>query len=133
MANEWDTSICNEKSGFLFSHDCYMVPHETCQRCQKPICLEHSHKEGATTTCTTCAKKRRSRSDGAGRTRRMGRYDDYDPYFYGGFYHGYGNHGYGNGLGMHAGGHDPFDFTDADASGLVGDGDGGFENDMSAS
>ena len=63
----------------------------------------------------------------------MGRYDDYDPYFYGGFYHGYGNHGYGNGLGMHAGGHDPFDFTDADASGLVGDGDGGLENDMSAS
>lgn len=128
MANEWDASICNEKSGFLFSHDCYMVPHETCQRCQKPICLEHSHQEGGTTICTTCAKKRRSRSEGTGRSAGRRRHDSYDPYFYGGYYHGYGN-----GYGMNVGGHDPFDFTDADGGSLMDDGQGGFENDMSAS
>lgn len=128
MAKEWDASICNEKSGFLFSHDCYMVPHETCHSCQKPICLEHSHQENGATTCTSCTKKRRSRSGGTGGGQRSGRHKDYDPYFYSGYYHGYGNT-----FGMHMGGHDPFDFTDADAGGLMGDGDGGFENDMSAS
>ncbi len=127
-ADTWDTSRCNETSGFLFSHECYMVPHETCQRCQKPICLEHAHENGDSKVCTSCAKKRRSRQRGS--AQRQTHFDDtdYDPYFYHGFYYGYGHHRSPDSVS-----HDPFDFTEADASGLAGDMDGGFENDMSAS
>lgn len=129
MANEWDAGMCNEKSGFLFSHECFNVPTSNCDRCQKPICYEHAHEDGKVMICTTCAKKRQSRDRGrsGGRGGRS-HFDHHDPYFYSGYYYGHGYHG-----GLHGHGHDPFDFTEADGANLMGDSHDGFEDDMSAS
>lgn len=127
-ANEWVAGMCNEKSGFLFSHECYHAPAETCAGCQKPICAEHAHTDGESHLCTSCVKKRKSRGN-TSKGRRHSTDDDYnDPYFYSGYYFGYGQQG-----SFHQRDHDPFDFTEADGQALLGDNDGGFESDMSAS
>lgn len=127
-ANDWVEGMCNEKSGFLFSHECYHAPAEICAGCQKPICEEHSHADGEICLCTSCMKKRKSRGNTGGGRNRSTHNDYNDPYFYSGYYFGYGNHG-----GFLHRDHDPFDFTEADSQGLAGDTDSGFENDMSAS
>lgn len=128
-ANDWVAGMCNEKSGFLFSHECYHAPSETCTGCQKPICTEHAHADGAAFQCTSCVKKNRSRESST-RSGRRSTYDHYDdPYFYSGYYFGHSNYG----RGFHHRDHDPFDFTEADGQGLAGDMDDTFENDMSAS
>ena len=136
MAKEWDRGCCNEKSGFLFSHVCFRPQKFICESCQKPVCEDHSHQLDGSCYCTTCVKKRQSKSSknrsGHGHDhRRDNVYNDYhDPYFYGGYYYGYGYYGHGYYGHSH---HDPNDFTEADAESLVGEADGDFENDMSES
>lgn len=137
MAKNWEQGICNEKSGFLFNHDCLRGSAVNCNSCQKPICDEHAHEADGLTCCTSCAKKIRGKAEqrsGSSRSgTRHGRshyHDSYHaPYFYGGDYYGYGYHDsyYGR---SH---HDPSDFTEADSESLAVDSDEDFENDMSES
>ena len=131
MPKSWDEKKCNEKSGFLFSHKCYLMPTQRCSRCQKPICNQHSHDasgRGNEIYCTTCAK----RSEADSHTGHHQTRSD-DPYFYGGYHYGSGYH---DGAWLHA--TDPNDFTEADAESLTGqeaasDFEESFENDMSES
>ena len=122
MAKDWTPGMCNEKSGFLFSHECFHPPDGQCGKCQKPVCEEHSHSDGGIVICTTCVRKSRQR-DGTQT------HDDHHPYFYGGYYAGYGYYG-GSQFADRV---DPIDFTEADSESLAGEADEGFENDMSAS
>lgn len=52
----WQDGTCNEKSGFLFKHECFQLPTAACQTCGKPICEDHSHELPAGTFCTSCAR-----------------------------------------------------------------------------
>ncbi len=132
MAKDWAAGICNETSGFLFSHECFRPLAGDCGSCRKPVCEDHSHEVEGTLLCTACAKKdrkRRGRDESTGRYGRSRYYNDYDPYFYGGYYYGYGYYG-----GYHSSRHsDPNDFTEADAESLSAEADEDFENDMSES
>jgi hypothetical protein len=132
MAKDWDSGNCNEKSGFLFSHECFQSPVNKCNMCGKPVCQEHSHSDGAAVVCTSCAKKDHKRAQERGGRRRSRYHDDHDPYFYGGYYYGYGYHDgyYGENSGADTG---QFDFTEADSASLETEGDEAFESDMSAS
>ena len=132
MAKKWEQGICNEKSGFLFNHECLRGSTANCNACQKPICYEHAHDANGLTYCTSCVKKMRGRDEQRSGTRHgRSHYNDYyhAPYFYGGYYYGYGYHDsyYGR---SH---HDPSDFTEADSESLATDSDEDFENDMSES
>ena len=132
MAKDWEMGICNEKSGFLFSHECYRSPEASCDSCQKPVCEDHSHEIEGIVLCTACAKKDRQRRgrDESGQRYGHSRYhNDHDPYFYGGYYYGYGY--YDSYQGSSRG--DPDDFTEADAESLTSEMDEGFESDMSES
>jgi hypothetical protein len=129
MAKDWPPGMCNEKSGFLFSHECFHPPAGQCSKCQKPVCEEHSHSDGGIVICTTCVRKSRQQDETTGRRGRQSHHDDHHPYFYGGYYAGYGYYG-GSPFADRA---DPIDFTEADSENLAGEGDEGFENDMSAS
>ena len=138
MAKDWDMGICNEKSGFLFNHDCYRAPVGNCSSCEKPVCDEHSYYVDDVVLCTRCVKKSPNQpQQGQGQQlqsrRNRGRDSHYyyydDPYFYGGYYYGYGyHHGYHG-----SSHHDPHDFTEADATSLTNEADEGFESDMSES
>lgn len=135
MAKSWDPRSCNEKSGFLFSHECYLAPAGSCTQCQKPVCRDHSHElvdRAGEVLCTSCAKKdrKRHRRGGTGKgTSRLDQHDYDEPYFYGGYYYGTvyyeSHHG--------ASSADPNDFTEADAESLSSEMDEGFETDMSES
>jgi hypothetical protein len=125
MANDWDSNICNEKSGFLFNHACDRTPARECHNCERPICMDHSHGSKQGVVCTTCAKKSQRKQK---RSSRQSHYRD-DPYFYGGYYYGGGyDRGYHG-----SSRHDYNDFTEADSESLQDEGDDGFENDMSES
>ena len=131
MGKEWDMATCNEKSGFLFDHDCFRPPVGACVGCRKPVCDDHAHDLEGSVVCTSCAKEQQFRR----RTHDSHHHDDYhhydnDPYFYGGYYYGsqYYYHTY-----HQEGHHDPHDFTEADAESLMDEGDAGFETDMSES
>lgn len=142
MPKSWDRGICNEKSGFLFSHECFQPPDDVCMKCQKPICSDHAHellgaKQGGV-LCTSCVKKDRKQL-GKRQAREVGRssgnyhenYDTYDePYFWSGYYYATAyQHSEPS-----ARVSDPHDFTEADAESLQGADDGeGFETDMSES
>ena len=142
MPKSWDTGICNEKSGFLFNHECFQPPDNECMKCQKPVCSDHSHEllddERNGVLCTSCVKKDRKQM-GKRQARELrstsgnyhGSYDSYDePYFWGGYYYGATHQG-SEPWGL---ANDPNDFTAADAESLQ-DADGGeeFETDMSES
>ena len=137
MAKEWESGTCNEKSGFLFSHECLQTPVSTCNLCAKPICGQHTHEfESRGKLCTTCAKKRDQRGRGTknspspGRSQRESGHGDFsEPYFYGGYYFGMSYYDSYDGGGRS----DPNDFTEADAASLAAESDEGFENDMSES
>ena len=124
---EWNLRICNEKSGFLFSHACDRLPVQNCNRCQKPICQEHAHTHESGMVCTTCARKLDDRYERRGNRHRY--YDGYygDPYFYGRPY------GYGWGRHHHRHEHDPHDFTEADGEAFEAHGDADFESDLTES
>lgn len=125
MARSWELGICNETSGFLFSHHCEHPPEYECALCGRPVCQDHTHQDVGRVLCTTCARKH-VRS-GRSKTHYGGGYDDYDPYFYGGSVYGRSRGGFF----YHD--HDPNDFTEGDAAGLRAEADDDFENDMSAS
>ena len=126
MSKQWEAGLCNEKSGFLFSHKCFRFHDHTCGHCEKPICEEHTHQAGGGMFCTSCLKKQQARP--------VGRPHHYDsPYFYGGYYYGhsyYASHGHGS---SSMGTPDPADFTEADAESLESEFDADFESDMSES
>ena len=128
MSRNWDEGLCNEKSGFLFSHACPRASDSVCEHCRKPICFEHQRQHEGRVLCISCVKKQNT-SDGY--------YED-DPYFYGGYhYHGYSNYsaGYWGAVTYHhhMSHHDENDFTEADAHSLVDEDGGDFESDMSES
>lgn len=120
MPKAWESGICNETSGFLFSHPCDQFCVHECGKCGRPICQDHAQHDVGRVLCTTCARKRVSRG-------HHGTHDDYDPYFYGGTGYGHSRGGFF----FHR--HDPHDFTEGDAAGLRAEMDDDFENDMSAS
>ena len=143
MPKEWQPGTCNEKSGFLFSHDCPRAASSTCAKCEKPVCQKHAHrpKDGATMLCTVCMKKRGSDDD---EDHRHEPYPYNDPYYYGSHYYGdqyYGDQYYGDqryrdrrdDSYSSARREDPSDFTEADSESLVAEADTDFENDMSES
>ena len=140
---DWDPRTCNERSGFLFQHDCSSLPDVTCSQCQKPICTRHTHYVDNEPFCTGCAKQdlRQQRQETQHRRRRHDA-DYEDPYFYGDeYYRGYGRYRQGywgykhfSTWGMHDHDHgDMHDFTSADGASMMHEGDGDFEMDMSES
>ena len=132
MESSWKSGACNERAGFLFSHDCSRVPIHSCVACQRPICEKHAHESQQGMVCTTCAKAERKQQ-----TTRDD-YDDDDPYFYGdGYYRGYGRYrpgrwGYAY-IHHHHHSHDPNDFTEADEAAVEAVADNDFEMDMGES
>ena len=141
MSEQWEQGICNDKSGFLFSHPCPRAPSETCTECEKPICEDHMQLVGDRVLCKSCVKnglRRKGRGEPGRRYGRSEEYDYYDdPYFYGGYYYsGYGYYGrgyWGYDSYHHATHHDSNDFTEADAESLAYEGDEDFENEMGES
>lgn len=136
MTKKWESGACNEKSGFLFNHECFRPPSAVCSLCQKPICDDHTHlSDQAGQVCTSCAKKRQKPGRRGQSSSQRGRssHDHHDrynePYFYGGYYFGTSYYDSYQGRGVS----DPHDFTEADAESLASEMDEGFENDMSES
>ena len=157
----WQDGTCNEKSGFLFKHECYQMPTGTCQTCGKPVCADHAHELPDGTFCTTCARAHIKGPQGpsmrpvADNRSTTGVHDHYyyhnDPYLYGSSYY-YGYH-YGSSsrrstshhdssagssaMSSDAPGNDPKDFTEADGGSFEVEKDedqvSEFENDMSES
>ena len=140
MSKDWKEGSCNEKSGFLFNHECFQEPVAKCDLCQKPVCAEHFHMFGSSDRmCTSCARKRdrgprgkkgNSATSRTQKTRGDHRDEPFDePYFYGGYYFGTSYYdSYDRGVRS-----DPNDFTEADATSLSAEMDEDFENDMSES
>ena len=116
---------CQETSGFLFSHPCNNAVGGQCQKCAKQVCAKHTHPTPNGYMCTACAKKelkqaRRQRNNWSG-------WDD-DPFMYDTYYYDhYGYYGRGRWGNEYLGD----DFTEADGSGLGGEGD--WEDDMGGS
>lgn len=140
----WQDGTCNEKSGFLFKHECFQLPTSTCQTCGKPICEDHAHELPDGTFCTSCARGQIKKPVGssprpvAGSTsNRSIEHDCYyhnDPYLYSSsYYYGYhwGSHSSrtSSSSSSHSSSHgssamssdspdvptnDPLDFTEAD-------------------
>lgn len=118
MTNISNDGLCNETSGFLFSHRCDRLAVKNCFHCGKPVCQDHAHPITEGTACTTCLKNESSPDPAAeevagstppgtpvtttGNTNRSRPYYD-DPYFYGSnYYPGYGyGYGYGSGYGYY--------------------------------
>lgn len=98
----WQDGTCNEKSGFLFKHECFQLPTSNCQTCGKPICEDHSHELPDGTFCTSCARGQIKKPVGPSRlpaqdgtANRTAEYSDHhyyrnDPYLYSSsYYYGY--------------------------------------------
>lgn len=146
MPKEWQSGICNEKSGFLFSHACERLATSVCAKCEKPVCGQHCStlQSDSTVLCVVCRKKRRAEENARSTDYSSGRRhrDDYyydDPYYYGDHYYGSSTYG-SSGRSTRrddsysaARRNDPADFTEADSENLVTESDGDFENDMSES
>ena len=139
---DWDPRTCNDRSGFLFQHDCDRLPVSTCCQCQKPVCESHTHYVDNEAHCISCAKRdqKEQRRAATGQRRRRQDYDHYDdPYFYGDdYYQGYGRYRPGYWGYTHYSvwsSRDSHDFTSGDAESMMheGDGDFGYETDMSES
>lgn len=129
MNSPWEKGICNETSGFLFSHPCDRMSVAECGQCERPVCNDHAHVTDAAgaTLCTSCVKKSRKINRRHQRQRGYHDSDFYDdPYFYGPRYGGYWYR-------SHHHVHDVHDFTEADAESLHDAGDFEFENDMTES
>ncbi|MCU0242015.1 MAG: hypothetical protein MUF51_06290 [Vicinamibacteria bacterium] len=66
---------CEERSGFLFAHECDRPAAWQCTACGKSICFEHTRMGANGYTCITCMRAQPERQE-----------DDNvsdDPYFYG--------------------------------------------------
>ena len=129
---------CEERSGFLFSHQCHEPVSERCTKCSKDICQAHAHPEAGGLICSSCAKgtsrreQRANRRSGRGHDRHhRDRYYNDSPFLYGGAYYGgygYYGHGYWGSRHMHRN-----DFTEADGENLSGGATEGFEDDVGGS
>lgn len=136
MSESWDESRCNDRSGFLFSHDCLQMPANHCSVCQRPICEDHTRYDAEQLPqCVTCAKQRppeTSENDDlnpSGSGYRQSSWGASDPYFYAGHhYSGWGRH-----RGHATPASDPNDFTAGDAMSLNDDDSGDFESNLSES
>lgn len=143
----WDSRICNEKSGFLFDHHCGRSVAVSCARCSKPVCNDHFREaDNDDAICISCAKTELTSLGRDQKTSKRGygrhsRWRDDDPYFYGGYHYvgwGHYGHGYwGHSNYLHATNGDTADFTEADSGALsaanADDDAGDFESDMSES
>lgn len=69
------SEMCQERSGFLFAHDCDWPAQWSCERCGKRICERHTHQDEQARQCITCSKQQR-----AGRTDEQGTAGARDPY-----------------------------------------------------
>ena len=121
---------CQERAGFLFSHDCGRPPVHQCRQCHKGICEKHAHMYEGNVLCTSCAKQAVGARRGRVRDERDHPQDDEwttHPYFYGAYhYHGYGDyHDMGWG--------DPDDFSPADGGGFRRPREHGWEHDPGGS
>jgi hypothetical protein len=142
--------LCQETSGFLFSHRCDRTACDRCSRCQKPLCSDHAHETAEGVLCTTCLKQQAKAARQQDPTGTRTIYHDHyyhDPYFYGPrYYPGYGayyssshpSHSSFDSFSDSSGGdfapsHDPADFTEGDAANLQREEDADFETDMGAS
>ncbi len=123
---------CDEKAGFLFSHDCAEPAQWACGRCNKNVCEKHAHRRNAETVCTTCVKKTEQQLEQRGQ--RSSHRDD-DPVLYAAYYYsGYGYYGRGSwGWDSYSEHADANDFTEADGMSLAAAGDEAWETDMGAS
>ena len=156
----WQDGTCNEKSGFLFKHECFQVSTAACQTCGKPICEDHAHELPDGTFCTSCARGQIKKPGGPSRLPAQGTptnqgvgYYHNDPFLYGSsYYYGYhwGSHSSRSSSSHHNSSptssamssdvpaNDPLDFTEADGGSFEAEqeedmGGGDFENDMSES
>ena len=136
----WQDGTCNEKSGFLFKHECFQVSTAACQTCGKPICEDHAHELPDGTFCTSCARGQIKKPGGPSRLPNQGapsnrgvgydhNYYHNDPFLYGSsYYYGYhwGSHSSrsssshhhsssaSSGMSSDVPANDPSDFTEAD-------------------
>lgn len=46
--------MCQERSGFLFAHDCDAPAQRACGQCHKSICEPHSREHEGAFYCVTC-------------------------------------------------------------------------------
>ena len=149
---EWQDGTCNEKSGFLFKHECFQFPSAMCQQCEKPICGDHAHELPEGTFCTSCARGKITSRDSAGQPRNQrdqsgsssslanSNYRDpyyHDPYLYGSsYYYGYHWGGYSSHTHRDSSSssppplNDPADFTEADGETFEVERDENLENDQ---
>jgi len=135
----WDANRCNDRAGFLFSHDCPYPPVNECRQCQRPVCDSHTrYNEASEPVCVTCSKSVVSAKPTQRRPGDARPYYDSDPYFYGyTHYYGYGH--YGRGYWGHNSYHsatsgDDLNFNAGDSEVLAeADDDATFESDMSES
>ncbi|MBM83489.1 MAG: hypothetical protein CMJ78_23265 [Planctomycetaceae bacterium] len=136
--SQWESNVCNDKSGFLFSHKCDRTPSEVCTICDKPICEDHTEMSEGDPMCKSCVKvdlRKRGRREMSSRF-GPSRVERDDPYYYGGYYYngfGYYRRGHWGYDEYHEAIHDGNDFTEADAESLGFEGDADFENDMGES
>lgn len=109
-------NLCQETSGFLFSHRCGRPSFLTCATCHKAVCAQHARPTGLEGfRCVTCALA--ASPSGASDAES----DDDDPYFYSSRHHA-----------RDGGPPDALDFTDGDRSATAGEG-GGWEDDAEGS
>lgn len=131
MSDPRRKGFCEERSGFLFSHDCPRIAVNECSSCGKSICQDHTVVIEQNLVCTTCAKNRWRRSDTESQEDRPYGDQRHSPFFYHSYYSGWGS--YGRGYWGHRQYHDPHDFTEADGESLMVGSEEDFEHDMSGS
>jgi len=152
MTHVPDQGMCQETSGFLFSHRCGRFAVQACMYCGKALCEAHAHPGAEGVACTSCMKQRPKDESEADKSNRPARDDDSDddndswddsPYSYGErWYPGYGSSGRRtsgssararDNVAGGAGDFDPNDFTEGDAESLRTEGDEAFETEMGES
>ncbi len=133
----WQEGICNERSGFLFDHDCDRVPAVSCGQCGRPVCEEHLRMTDDGDRCITCQRQvpesRKARKHSVDEDGDESNYYYYDPYFYHHHYESEGAEYWGKESYAAATGTDANDFTEGDAHALQSEGNEGFETDMGGS
>ncbi len=111
--------ICEETSGFLFSHPCDRPAVGNCFECGRAVCQAHTASQYDGVLCTSCAKQHY-------REEKRRYFDKHDPYYYP--THHYPGYYY-----------DEHDFNESDEARLMAgkelteDEAGAFEDDMGAS
>jgi hypothetical protein len=119
---------CQERAGFLFSHECPRLASHICTECTKVICDEHSQLMDGTQVCIGCATDDDDDEDDEGTEGELpdSWEDEPNPYLASSYY--YRDYGYyGHGSWGHDLVHDPNDFTEADGESLRNEGSESFE------